>query len=121
MKCVIISDSHNQHRSINLPDGDILIHCGDFTMGGKEHEIVEFLKWLGEVEKRYQKVFIVPGNHDGAIVGYRLIYQDLLKEHTKNTVDLWLETYLKNKCSSVFEKTPLVSLMFCLENQSYNA
>jgi len=97
MKCVIISDSHNQHRSINLPDGDILIHCGDFTMGGKEHEIVEFLKWLGEVEKRYQKVFIVPGNHDGAIVGYRLIYQDLLKEHTKNTVDLWLETYLKNK------------------------
>ena len=39
MKCVILSDSHNQHRDVELPAGDILIHCGDFTMGGKEYEI----------------------------------------------------------------------------------
>lgn len=97
MKCVILSDSHNQHRDIELPAGDILIHCGDFTMGGKENEITDFLKWLGEIEKNYQKVFIVPGNHDGAISSYRLIYEDLLKAHTKNTVDLWLETYRKNQ------------------------
>lgn len=26
-----MSDSHNRHNEIDMPSGDILIHCGDFT------------------------------------------------------------------------------------------
>jgi Icc-related predicted phosphoesterase len=98
MKAVVLSDTHNQHRKIALPKGDILIHCGDFTLNGEENECLNFLKWLGEVEGEYAKVFIIPGNHDAYFTSAsRLLYQDALKKYTKNTVDLWLETYLKNQ------------------------
>ena len=36
MRLVCISDTHTFHEDVNLPDGDILIHAGDFTnKGGK--------------------------------------------------------------------------------------
>ena len=36
---VLISDTHNQRPS--LPDGDILLHAGDFTLFGKLQETLE--------------------------------------------------------------------------------
>lgn len=46
-----------------MPDGDILIHAGDFTMFSKSmNAIVDFNQWLGELPHRF-KVF-VPGNHE---------------------------------------------------------
>lgn len=32
---VCISDTHELHREVNVPDGNILIHAGDFTMFSK--------------------------------------------------------------------------------------
>lgn len=32
MKIVCISDTHGRHWPLDIPDGDILIHAGDFTM-----------------------------------------------------------------------------------------
>lgn len=29
MRLVCISDTHNSHRSLHLPEGDVLIHAGD--------------------------------------------------------------------------------------------
>ena len=48
LRFVCISDTHGvvehdrwmYHRRI--PDGDVLIHCGDFTMGGDPFEITSF-------------------------------------------------------------------------------
>ena len=49
LRCVVISDTHNKHSNLSIPPGgeglafhvlisvltsDVLIHCGDFTMGG---------------------------------------------------------------------------------------
>ena len=34
VRVVVISDTHTSHRQLVLPDGDILIHCGDFTFYG---------------------------------------------------------------------------------------
>jgi len=34
-RIVAISDTHNQHDEIELPEGDILVHCGDFTNTGR--------------------------------------------------------------------------------------
>lgn len=34
MKIVVWSDTHMNHSNINLPPGDILIHCGDISNSG---------------------------------------------------------------------------------------
>ena len=34
MKIVCISDTHNMHRRISVPSGDVLIHAGDATGQG---------------------------------------------------------------------------------------
>jgi len=63
MKIVHISDTHNCHRELkNLPEGDILVHTGDCTMAGTEHEAIDFLDWFCDQPFKH-KVFIA-GNHD---------------------------------------------------------
>jgi len=65
MRIVIISDTHNQHNLVQLPLGDLLIHCGDCSLGGSLREIQDFNEWLGEVKKSFKHgVLFVPGNHD---------------------------------------------------------
>lgn len=60
----IISDTHNKHKQITeLPDADIIIHCGDFTSLGKEHEIRNFFKWFSKLNQFKYKI-IIAGNHD---------------------------------------------------------
>lgn len=61
-KFIFISDTHNQHRVMHIPDGDVLIHAGDFTTTGSEREVEEFNAWLGTLPHTYK--IVVPGNHD---------------------------------------------------------
>jgi len=42
LKVVVFSDTHNLHEELKIPDGDILIHCGDFTHKCK---ITTFMIW----------------------------------------------------------------------------
>ena len=60
-----ISDTHNKHNQLNgkLPGGDILIHSGDFSSIGREHEVTNFINWLNLQNNYTYKVFIA-GNHD---------------------------------------------------------
>lgn len=60
---VAVSDTHNSHRELVVPPGDVLIHSGDATDDGTEAELADFFDWLGSLPHR-DKVF-VPGNHDG--------------------------------------------------------
>lgn len=62
MKIVCLSDTHNCNGQINVPDGDILIHSGDATIRGTEHEVEEFLSWFSSLPHRH-KIFVA-GNHD---------------------------------------------------------
>eukprot|EP00299_Pterocystis_sp_00344_P017933 c8977_g3_i1.p1 GENE.c8977_g3_i1~~c8977_g3_i1.p1 ORF type:complete len:209 (-),score=32.59 c8977_g3_i1:59-685(-) len=62
MRFVCISDTHNHHRDIVVPDGDVLIHAGDFTNYGKEEHAVDFNAWLGELPHAHK--VIVLGNHE---------------------------------------------------------
>ncbi len=58
-----ISDTHNKHQLLtNLPEADIIVHCGDFTQHGTEEETLDFLNWFIELPYRH-KVFVT-GNHD---------------------------------------------------------
>ena len=62
MRIVCISDTHEQHRSIELPPGDMLIHAGDLTYKGEAHAVKDFLDWFSAQPHKH-KIFIA-GNHD---------------------------------------------------------
>lgn len=63
MRCVAISDTHSMHRAIQVPDGDVFLHAGDFTGRGTYAETVDFLDWVAELPHAHKVV--IPGNHDG--------------------------------------------------------
>jgi Icc-related predicted phosphoesterase len=63
LRLVLMSDTHELHREVEVPVGDILIHAGDFTMFSQSDEaIVDFNRWLGELSHSYK--IVVPGNHE---------------------------------------------------------
>lgn len=63
MRLVCISDTHLQTPGDwPIPDGDVLIHCGDATLSGRQEEISAFSQWFWK-QPHEHKIFI-PGNHD---------------------------------------------------------
>ena len=63
MKILHLSDTHNcHHRLRDLPEADVLVHSGDFTMTGSEAEALDFLNWFCDLPYKH-KIFIC-GNHD---------------------------------------------------------
>ena len=62
MKLVIISDTHRKHDLVHLPEGDVLIHCGDVSGMGTEREIREFASWFDRQE--FDHKLVIAGNHD---------------------------------------------------------
>jgi Icc-related predicted phosphoesterase len=63
MKICIISDTHNLHKFLKLPEADCIIHCGDFTSLGKPTEIINFMSWFANLNQYKYKICIA-GNHD---------------------------------------------------------
>jgi hypothetical protein len=67
VRIVHLSDSHNCLRDIDsvpLPEGDILVHSGDFSNNGTRKEFAVFNDWLGEISHLYPYRVVVFGNHD---------------------------------------------------------
>lgn len=63
LRIVCISDTHGQHAKVSVPDGDLLIHAGDFmAFGAKPKEIIQFNQWLGTLP--HQHKIVIAGNHD---------------------------------------------------------
>lgn len=63
MKIVVISDTHSNHESMKeLPSGDILIHCGDFSSYGGYDETKSFLDWFSG--QKHEHKIAIPGNHE---------------------------------------------------------
>lgn len=63
MDLIILGDTHELHREVEVPAGDLLIFTGDFTMFSKNLSAIEdFDEWLGELSHRWKVV--VPGNHE---------------------------------------------------------
>ncbi len=59
---VLLSDTHQTHPVVKVPDGDILIHSGDVSLRGDEASILSFLDWFAD-QPHPHKV-LVAGNHD---------------------------------------------------------
>jgi Icc-related predicted phosphoesterase len=62
LKFVCISDTHTETDDLVIPDGDVLIHCGDFSYTGKENEIKKFAKFISKLPHKYK--IVIAGNHD---------------------------------------------------------
>lgn len=61
MRLVFVSDTHLQH-AFDVPDGDVLIHCGDGTMRGSAGEIQLWNEWFKKQPHTYK--IAIAGNHD---------------------------------------------------------
>ncbi len=62
IRVVAMSDTHNQHDKVDVPEGDILIHAGDATMNGTLEETKAFLEWFSALP--HPRKYFVPGNHE---------------------------------------------------------
>jgi predicted phosphohydrolase len=61
-RIVFISDTHGYHRELAVPEGDILVHAGDFTMTGRLEEAADFNAFLGCLP--HPRKIVIAGNHD---------------------------------------------------------
>lgn len=61
-RIVCLSDTHNHHEKIRLPDGDVLIHAGDATNRGTIDEIAAFNEWFAAQPHKVK--ILIAGNHD---------------------------------------------------------
>ena len=62
----ILSDTHNKHLAIEarfgIPQCDIIIHAGDFSMLGEEKECMDFFNWFAALPIQHK--IVIGGNHD---------------------------------------------------------
>jgi len=59
---VCLSDTHTHHDPIVVPDGDVLLHAGDFTLDGSAISVSNFCKFLTAQPHKHKVV--IAGNHD---------------------------------------------------------
>jgi 3',5'-cyclic AMP phosphodiesterase CpdA len=63
VRIVLVADTHGEHRTLHVPDGDILIHAGDLTLFNRSRDSVrDFNRWLFKLP--HIRKFVIPGNHD---------------------------------------------------------
>ena len=73
IRIVHMSDTHNllfhDRKNTFLPDGDILVHTGDFSVEGTEAEYQQFNAWLGSISQKYMFRVVIVGRKDTKILG----------------------------------------------------
>jgi Icc-related predicted phosphoesterase len=89
MRLVLISDTHDMHDLVEVPDGDVLVHAGDLTMAGDVHSCQKALTWLNN--QPHKHVVLTAGNHDFAFE----------REWAKRQLDLGRITYLENNGTAI--------------------
>jgi hypothetical protein len=62
IRVVCISDTHGLVKDLKIPDGDVLIHAGDFTNAGEMSQIMELNELLGRLPHKHK--IVIAGNHD---------------------------------------------------------
>jgi len=95
IRIVIVSDTHERHRLVRLPEGDVFLHCGDICMSSSlttrergKRVLTDFNSWLEDVPCR-EKV-VIGGNHDEALL-------ELGKENTEVLSNaIWLQNSAVN-------------------------
>ena len=61
-RLVLLSDTHRMHDKIVIPDGDIVVHAGDFCGHGTSKQARAFAQFFRALPHRHKVV--IAGNHD---------------------------------------------------------
>ena len=72
-RLVLLSDTHGKHDWVDVPNGDVLCHTGDITVGWQNRwctcrslaALRAFDTWLGDLPHRHKVV--IGGNHDSVL------------------------------------------------------
>eukprot|EP00048_Salpingoeca_helianthica_P015930 m.229481 g.229481 ORF g.229481 m.229481 type:complete len:277 (+) comp17753_c0_seq1:88-918(+) len=62
LRLVCISDTHNLTNKLVLPEGDVLVHAGDFSNTGEPEDIIKFSAFLKA--QPFEHKIVIAGNHD---------------------------------------------------------
>ncbi len=92
MKIVCISDTHERLGNMEVPEGDLLIHAGDWTHNGSPTSTLIFLTQLAEISQRFAKTVFIAGNHDRMPYKEPKLFREMLGQ-----VDLHNASYLENE------------------------
>ncbi|KAH7406069.1 Metallo-dependent phosphatase-like protein [Phaeosphaeria sp. MPI-PUGE-AT-0046c] len=77
VRFLIMSDTHSGELPSNLPDCDVLLHCGDLTDDGSPRSIAEALQGLSKVKAELR--LVIAGNHDIALDKQYYLAEDSLE------------------------------------------
>lgn len=86
MKITFISDTHTKHHQVTsqLPGGDLLIHAGDFSSRGYEHEVDGFFDWFNSLDNYTNKI-VIAGNHDLMFEDDPMLAKDIISYYPNVT------------------------------------
>ena len=76
MKLIAISDTDGLHESLEIPDGDVLIHAGDLTRHGTLDDVREFNDFRGTLPHPHK--IVIAGNYDLCFENHRKACEELL-------------------------------------------
>lgn len=101
MRIVAVSDTHGLHDRIgSLPEGDVLVHAGDFMNSGFDLEVIaSFNRWLRK--QPFKQRVVCAGNHDRSFEFMPEIARGLLTDAvylendgiTMDGVSFWASPY----------------------------
>lgn len=77
IKVVCVSDSHTQLPH-SLPNGDILIHAGDWSNNGSVPDLMKFCNFIKSNSIRYRSIVVIAGNHDWCAQNTPQLVQDAI-------------------------------------------
>lgn len=82
MRCVVISDTHGMYRKVDVPDGDVLIHCGDIFRAAypRPDEYRDFVEWLDCQPHKYK--ICIAGNHEKGLERASAYFDVLMGKRT---------------------------------------
>lgn len=69
-RIVVMSDTHTLHRRLVVPEGDIVVHCGDWSGADTLDEHEEFFAWFAALPHRNK--ILVAGNHEKSMEPERM-------------------------------------------------
>jgi Icc-related predicted phosphoesterase len=109
MRLVVISDTHGKHGDLPnpLPEGDVLIHAGDYSVFGEYDETKEFLDWF--VKHPHKHKIIVFGNHEVGICPQMHAHLKVIPGMFRKEIEEYIKTTTmmltyKNRVTYLFDK-----------------
>ncbi|MCH2046026.1 MAG: metallophosphatase domain-containing protein [Saprospiraceae bacterium] len=79
MQFVAISDTHGLHRKLKIPEGDVIIHAGDFCAFENEELMHDFFDWYQDLD--FDTKILIGGNHDFFAAKQSRKFQQLLPKN----------------------------------------